>query len=391
MPIDSRPQPTSSPASPARPAAARLRREHTRDLDLIAVESAGMSEFHLTVTPVAGESCAALAGRVGDVLKTRGATVVRCIGFGPVIHRAAAVAAFTQAWADPELPVTWVEGAAWDGGALAGVQLHAVAGVPVQTLRDGDRVLGRLWRDPLATHCVLADVGPTRLDASRPDQARETLERLQAGLARAEMSLKHLARTWFFLDDILSWYDGFNQVRSDFFARTELRPGSFPASTGIAGRNAAGAALTAAAWAVQPRSPAAPSVTIVPSPRQCPAPAYGSAFSRAVEIQSAGFRQLLVSGTASISPDGRTAHAGDVGAQIGLTMAVVAALLESRGMSATDVSRATAYFKSGGDVPVFENWRSRSAWSVVPVISTCCDICRGDLLFEIEVDALQAG
>jgi enamine deaminase RidA (YjgF/YER057c/UK114 family) len=360
-------------------------------MDLVMVEGAAMCELHLTVTSTPGESLAALAGRVGDRLKSHDATVVRQMVFGSVAEQSATVAAFKQALNDPQLPVTWVEGAAGGGGPIAGLQIHAIAGTPVRTLSHDDRVVGRVWRDPVATHCVLSDLGPVQTTGSRPEQASETFERLQAGLALAGMNLREVARTWFFLDDILSWYGDFNRVRTDIFARHGLRPGMFPASTGIAGRNAAGAALTAAVWAVQPLDPTAPAANFVASPRQCPAPAYGSSFSRAVEINSAGFRQLLVSGTASISPDGRTAHAGDVGAQIELTMAAVAAILESRRMSAADVSRATAYFKSAGDQPRFESWRARSAWSGLPVINTWGNICRDDLRFEIELDAIQAG
>ena len=127
---------------------------------------------------------------------------------------------------------------------------------------------------------------------------------------------------------------------------------------------------------------------MVPSPRQCPAPAYGSAFSRAVEIQSPGFRQLLVSGTASIGPAGQTAHVGDIDAQIECTMEVIQAILESRGMTLANTTRATAYFRSGLDAPRFAEWLERHELRSLPVVFACCDICRDDLLFELELDAL---
>jgi enamine deaminase RidA (YjgF/YER057c/UK114 family) len=203
------------------------------------------------------------------------------------------------------------------------------------------------------------------------------------------MTVKNVARTWLFLDDILSWYGDFNHVRNDFFARTELRAGSVPASTGVSGRNPAFSAVGLAAWAVKPRNQAGEVVHVVPSPRQCPAPAYGSAFSRAVEIGSPGFRQVLVSGTASIEPGGQTAHVGDVRAQINLSMEVVEAILESRGMTFADVSRATAYFRSGAAAPLFNDWLERHELRGLPVVNACCDICRDDLLFEIEVDAIK--
>ena len=368
----------------------QLRRFRSPGTNLLAVVAPPLTEIHLTVTPAGFESPIFMAGRLAEYLHAWNATVVRLIIFGSVAASPALVAALRQSLDDPELPLTWVEGAACDGRPIAGIQVHAIAGARITTLSAQGQPHGRLWADAAATHCVFSGLGPRRVAANRAGQTRDTFETLQAQLTQAGMSLKNVARTWFFLDDILSWYDDFNRVRNDFFARTELRPGSVPASTGVSGRNPVGSAVTLAAWAVKPHNPASTVVRIVPSPNQCPAPAYGSAFSRAVEILSPGFRQILVSGTASIEPGGKTAHAGDAPAQIDLTMEVVESILESRGLNFADVSRATAYFRSGADAPLFAEWLERHELRSLPVINACCDICRDDLLFEIEVDAIKA-
>ena len=385
--------PRSAGALPPKttPAPAQLRRERGNGLNLVAVETPVLSEFHLTATPGPGEPLSPTVHRVAELLRVWEASAVRVIVFGPVKEQAATLASLRQALHEPALPVTWVEGAACDGSPIAGMQLHAVSGATVKNLCAGERVVGRTWSDGVANHCVLGALEPDRQDAPRPQQARETFENLRAALALAGMTVNHVTRTWLFLDDILSWYGDFNAVRTSFFAQTELRPGSFPASTGVSGRNPSGTALTAAAWAVQPLAAGFQPFTLAPSPRQCPAPAYGSSFSRAAEIHSAGFRQLLISGTASIAPEGQTAHVGDVRGQIELTMQVVEAILESRRMSLADVSRATAYFKSAADLPVFQDWLARRELRTLPVVNAVCEICRDDLLFEIEVDAIQAG
>ena len=133
---------------------------------------------------------------------------------------------------------------------------------------------------------------------------------------------------------------------------------------------------------------AATQVSSVPSPLQCPAPTYGSSFSRAVELSLPTHRHLLVSGTASIEPGGRTAHVGDFKAQVSLTMEVVQAILESRGMSYADVTRATAYLRRAADLAGFRDWARERGLSHLPVICTRADICRNNLLFEVELDAL---
>jgi enamine deaminase RidA (YjgF/YER057c/UK114 family) len=379
------PSPTRSCAAPA-----RIRRQHGDGLDLVAVESSPVSELHLTVTPRNGESINAMARRLAEALNPWDATVVRQIVFGATTAYEATLKTLRQVLDDSELPVIWVEGAGCADHAIAGMQVHAVTGVRVRTL-DDDGVVIRVWDDALATRCVINPILSARTQATPPEQAREVFEKLQAGLASAGMTMKDIARTWFYLDDLISWYGEFNRVRNDIFARNELRPHSLPASTGVGGRNPMGAALAAAAWAVRPHDEAAKVMHFAPSPEQCPASSYGSAFSRAVEIGCAGFRRLLVSGTASIARDGKTEHIGDTRAQIERSMQVVAAILESRRMTFADTAFATAFFKHPADAPLFADWLARHGLQSMPVVCAQCDICRDNLLFEIELEAVQAG
>ena len=101
----------------------------------------------------------------------------------------------------------------------------------------------------------------------------------------------------------------------------------------------------------------------------------------------ADHRRLWVSGTASIAPSGQTVHVGDVAGQIELTMQVVAAILESRGLGWADVSRAIAYVRAADMAQQFQAYRAAHGLVDWPVVTTENVICRDDLLFEIEVDA----
>jgi enamine deaminase RidA (YjgF/YER057c/UK114 family) len=382
---------TSGAVGPGTVEVSRVSHTSAAGLKLTTIEARGVTEFHLTLTPFPKETAVACARRLAEVIHSLDATMVRLIAFGPASVSHATLAALRQALDTADVPLTWVEGLPCGGAAIAGIQAQAIAKAEVQSLVLVGNALARIWRDAVATHCVLSNLGGAHPELSRPEQTRETFVAVQGPLAQVGMTMKDVARTWFFLDDILSWYGDFNRVRNTVFEQQELRPGSMPASTGVRGRNPAGAALTAAVWAVKPHDTTNPVATFVGSPRQCAATAYGSAFSRAVEINSGGHRQLLVSGTASIEPGGKTAHFGDVRAQIELTMQVVGELLQARGMSYADVSRATAYFKSGADLPLFQAWLVAHQLQALPVVNTCCEICRDDLLFEIEVDAVQAG
>ena len=385
--------PFQSSQSRTQLARARIRQHHGDGLELVTAGTDSAHEMHLTVRPHDGEAVAAVAQRAAAELNVRRAVAVRVLAFGLLAVRDATLAAL-RLWLVDGVPVTWVEGASCDGHPLAGLQIEAVTGMearPESAIGAGVATAARIWRSGDATHCVLSGLVPTQTDISHGRQAAQLFGSIQTGLAEAGMEMKHVARTWFYLDDILSWYGEFNRVRNGFFDEHGVSAANMPASTGVCGRNPAGAALSAAVWAVLPNDPAAKLVRPVDSPEQCPAPAYGSAFSRAVEISSNGFRQLLISGTASIAPGGKTSHVGNVEAQIDRTMEVVEGILTSQRMSLADTSRAIAYFKSAKDAAVFSKWLKRRGVKDLPLLNVCCDICRPDLLFELELDALQAG
>ena len=277
-----------------------------------------------------------------------------------------------------EWPVTWLRG----NPALPGVHLHAVKGVPVERLTFGGRVVGSVFNDGQARHCRLGGLRPARASESPAGQARATFELLEAALRDAGMTFANVARTWFYLDKILTWYGDFNKVRDEFFRKRNVFDGLVPASTGIGGTNVDGTALVAGAYAVTGGQ-----LTAVPSPLQCPALKYGSSFSRAVELKMPDHCRLWISGTASIAPSGETVHIGDVPGQIALTMQVVAAILETRGMSWTDTNRAIAYVRETATANRFQEYLAANGLTDLPVVTTQNVICRDDLLFEIEVDA----
>jgi enamine deaminase RidA (YjgF/YER057c/UK114 family) len=98
---------------------------------------------------------------------------------------------------------------------------------------------------------------------------------------------------------------------------------------------------------------------------------------------------LLISGTASIAPDGKTSYPDEPEKQIRLTMEIVKAILESRGMNWNDLFRGIAYFKDMTCLPVYRQVAAELNIPRFPLAISHADICRHDLFFEIEVDAVQ--
>jgi enamine deaminase RidA (YjgF/YER057c/UK114 family) len=342
-------------------------------------------ELAITVKPAPDTTLGELFGRLATVLKDAEAGLAHLTVFGNVSASSAAAEAMRRVFGAVDWPVTWVEGAACEDEPIAGIQAVAFAGGDVRPIRIAGRVIGSAFEDGAFRHCLLGGIGPAQKSCSRSGQARQTFDHLAHALEREGFSMADVIRTWFFLDDILGWYGEFNKVRTEFYSRISFGSGSLPASTGVSGRNPDGSALAAGAWAARPLSDASRAAAVA-SPLQCPAPAYGSSFSRAMELSSSAGRRLLISGTASIAPDGRTLRRDDARGQIQQTMRVVEAILRSRNATFRDLSRATAYFKHGADAAVLADWCGRRGLDALPLVMTRCDICRGDLLFELEVD-----
>ena len=341
--------------------------------------------FSFTITPAAGENIPDLCHRLARQLDERAATPLHLLAFGNVSASTATIDALKKNLGNADWPMTWVEGADCDGKPIAGIQVHAFTG-DVERITFGGRVVGSVFTEGGARQCLIGGLTPADKTLSRAEQTRQTLEELQSVLALAGFELADTVRTWFFLEDILSWYDDFNLARTKIYSGVKFHTGSLPASTGVGAKNPAGTALALAAWAFRPLAAGARAEEVA-SPLQCPAPAYGSSFSRATELSSDTGRRLFISGTASIAPGGKTLWTGDVRKQVELTMDVVEAILRSRGFTFADLTRATAYFRHATDAGVFAEWLAANRMEKMPVVSTQCDVCRDDLLFELEADA----
>lgn len=312
-----------------------------------------------------------------------GFTPVAQFVFGGCRHEAEALARMGEvSW-----PITWAEGDTCSGEDLAGTHVWCVADVPVTPLELAGRVVGTVFEDADARWCQVGGILPADPGALRPEQARSVFERLETVLAEAEMTLAEITRTWFYLAGLLEWYGEFNQIRTACYESRGLFERRLPASTGIGARNPAGAALVAAAHALRPKRPGV-EAPAVPSPLQCPATAYRSSFSRAVEVITPGARQLIVSGTASVAPSGETAHRGDVRKQVELTLEVVEAILASRGMDWPDVARALVYFRDMEDNDAWAAACAERGLPPFPALVAHAVVCRPDLLFELELDAV---
>jgi len=356
----------------------------------VRLSSPSHTELFLTSAPVGGERPEQVLARAAELVRESRCDIVAQDVLGLRNRNGSSTRMLADAFGDVSWPVTWIEPKEDERQGLFGTQIWGVSGVPLKRLLLNGNAAGSVFESDAARYLRLGGIVPRTASAPREEQAQDVFEQMDAHLRAAGMTFRDISRTWFFADDILSWYDDFNRVRTAFFRERSVLNGLMPASTGIGASNASGTALVAGGLAVRARHPEAGCVA-APSPMQCSASSYGSSFSRAVELFEPGLRRLLVSGTASIDPEGRTAHLEDVKSQVALTMDVVHAILQSRAMDWEDATRAVAYFKYSRDMSAFLAYREEKGLAALPVLSVCAEICRDDLLFEIEVDALKAG
>ena len=210
----------------------------------------------------------------------------------------------------------------------------------------------------------------------------------------------HLLRVWNHVPDIngmshgLERYRLFNIGRQDAF----LANGRNVVGASVPAASALGAAANAPllVYCIASRQPAA----AIENPRQLSAYDYpqdygprSPTFSRASLVSFGSQRLLFISGTASIVGH-RTLHAGDVAEQTRETLRNIDAVLQqaqargAAGMTLADL-HYKVYVRHAADWPVIRAELQRAAGAAVRVIALQADVCRMDLLVEIEATGLQ--
>jgi enamine deaminase RidA (YjgF/YER057c/UK114 family) len=355
------------------------------ELHIVEFPHDGVKAYFITAQATE-ESMSDVFDRVAEEMQARGAKIAFQYLFGGRQFYPKAVSSIRQL----DWPLTLLHGDACSGETITGTQFIAISGAELHPVMDGGRKVGHWYETDDAYYCLLGDIRADDLSLSREKQAYAVFEKMERLLKQARMEFTDIARTWIYLNELLEWYDEFNTVRTRFFQERGVFEKMVPASTGIGAGSAAGEAMVSALLAVKPKCDGV-KVFPVPSPLQCPALDYKSSFARAVEIQQPGSRLLTISGTASIEPGGRTVHIDDTAKQIELTMQVVHEILKSRGMDWANTARAIAYFKDIREAHLLETYCIRNNLPDLPVAISHADVCRHDLLFEIELDAVRIG
>lgn len=357
------------------------------NLDVIKIITPEMTKYHLNLRLDKNDDFLLLVENLMQYIQNEKATIIYQFVFGSCKYYHHVTNMINGIFGRINWPVTWLQGDSCSCDSLTGIQVMAVSGIDVIPLTLNGQCLGSTFEDQDNQYCYLGNIHTDDISAKNAEQAKDAYIKMLNALKTADMDFSNVIRMWNYLENLLEWYDDFNDMRTEFFNKHNVFDNIIPAGTGIGAGNPEKTAYTGDLLAVKPKHQQ--NVSALDSPLQCPAVKYKSSFSRAIEMDLSAYRYLSVSGTASIEPEGKTVHQGDVAGQIELTMKVVNALLNSREMEWNDTVRAIAYFSDINDVPLFYEFLRKNNLPKMPVAISHAMICRDDLLFEIELEAVK--
>ncbi|MBM3888456.1 MAG: dioxygenase [Verrucomicrobia bacterium] len=306
-----------------------------------------------------------------------------------------------------QLPVTtYVWQPPCDGSALA-IEAWSVGG-NAHIERPLRNVVTVTYKGITWTYC-----GGVSLERTKGRVHRESLNgfwQLETMLKKAGVGFDHVVRTWLYLGHItgpegdLERYMELNRARTDFYRRIRFGHGHlmprveravYPASTGIGMK---GHGLVMSATAVDT---ARKDVMWAPleNPLQTPVYEYERVYSpkspkfvRAMASVMGDYVTMWVSGTASIV-NSKTQHVGDPRLQTEQTIDNIEQLisrenlashgLRGAGAAVSDLARVRVYVKRPQDYRVCREVCARR-FKKVPIVYTVADVCRSDLLVEME-------
>lgn len=293
------------------------------------------------------------------------------------------------------VPVSYLDGTPAWGQGVAGINIQAInpdtTDNGIELIYDGHLPVGRQWAWDGDRYLILQNMigkAGTLPNKQTADAIRNALRALQTN----NMTFKNVSRTWFYLANVLQWYDEFNLERNNLYNQFAMMPSPeqrdlmLPASTGIGCRNAKNSTLLLNLLAIDPSESL--KITQLSNPGQQDAFYYGSAFSRGTTITTKDHTWLQLSGTASIDATGATVYLDDIGSQINCTLDKISVLLAQAGATLEDLYAASIFVKKPEYITTYQKIIKERGMENFPAVCMVADVCRDNLLFEIDAEGL---
>ena len=194
----------------------------------------------------------------------------------------------------------------------------------------------------------------------------------------------HCVRTWIYVRDIDTNYDGVVKARNDVFRQHGLSVDThFIASTGIGGRSMGKNVCVAIDFLTAPQVQPDDLLYLKALDHLNPTHEYGVAFERGVRVTLPQKYEYFISGTASIDCHGEVINVGDVTKQAERLLENIEALLADGGATMDDVKYFIIYLRDLADASAIEAYMQQ-VYPQVPRIITHAKVCRPAWLVEME-------
>jgi enamine deaminase RidA (YjgF/YER057c/UK114 family) len=293
-------------------------------------------------------------------------------------------------------------------GAALALESWAIAGQGVTVDYCSPHTVRVSHQDAHWTYCAGIQSASPRAGAY--EQTREVLGKMRVELQRVGSGFEQVVRTWLYLGGITEpesdsqRYKELNRARSEFYreiqfhcspSQPNIPQGIYPASTGI---GMGGTGLAAGCIALHTTRRDAFLVALE-NPQQTPAYAYhpryspqSPKFSRAVALVLGNQVTTWLSGTASVVHS-LSRHPGDIRKQTEQTIENMEKLISAENFGFHGVKQAGARLSDLAKIRVYlkraEDFLQCKAvcekrFGPVPAIYAVADVCRPELLVEIE-------
>jgi enamine deaminase RidA (YjgF/YER057c/UK114 family) len=293
-------------------------------------------------------------------------------------------------------------------GAALAMEVWAIGGAGARVEHHGPHTLSVNYNGTRWIYCsgIRSNLPGQPVYAS----ASEVLAKMRTALVQAGSGFEHVVRTWFYLGAITEAeactqrYKELNRARAAFYHNVQFHcslsdanipHGIYPASTAI---GMCGTDLVAGCLALETTRPDA-FLLPLENPQQTPAYAYhprfspqSPKFSRGVALVLGDYITTWVSGTASVVHS-LSVHQGDIKKQTEQTIENIEKLISAEnfafhgikhgGSRLNDLAKIRVYLKRPED---FAECKAicEKRFGSVPAIYAVADVCRQELLVEIE-------
>ncbi|MBO4730103.1 MAG: hypothetical protein J5593_01365 [Bacteroidaceae bacterium] len=285
---------------------------------------------------------------------------------------------------DGQCTISYIQQPPLDGSKLA-LWIYLQKGTDVTTDSKSTIVTHNGYR-----HIWTMGLTGTNADTSYM-QSWETLFAYIDTLKNFDATLEaNCLRTWFFVRDVDTQYNGLVKARRECFAEQGLTSDThYIASTGIGGTPAdPKAIIQLGAYAMTGFMPEQQRYLYAPTHLNRTSD-YGVTFERGTLMQYGDRNHVYISGTASINNHGEVVHVGDIRRQTQRMWENVEKLLQEGGMTYDDVMQIIVYLRDGADYQLVNQMFSEKFPSI-PYVVTLAPVCRPTWLVEMECVAVKA-